>query len=383
MLPQDRENARSTQSKAPRASAPAPRERRYAPSMTAPLLVLAVFLLLLLVRFISPYIFDRENEVILLTVVQVLIFMLPAVIYLRLCRVSLRRLRPTPFGINHILLIVSAVIAATAGSLLLDLAASGYDAFSDTYTLYGAFSAPVGDGAARTLYLALVYAALPAFCEELVFRAILCAEYESDGGSFSAVVLTSLWFAMLHFDTRSFLVYFLAGMLLSLTLYATRSFFAAFAVHLGYDLIAVFGAPLFRTFYDAGGRTLYILILGVATTAALTVFCGECARLYGSYADRALDSSYRGSYSAATQEWNAEQAGSAPSVPTRLTDPTGQRTPNGQKRPTVPNAQSAPPESRSFGEALRRAFAGNVRAFLAPSALLCYLLYIAVILFLN
>lgn len=346
-----------------------PGKRRYAPSMTAPLLVLTVYLLLLFVRFVSPYLFDRENEVILLTVVQVLIFMLPAVVYIRVCRIGFRRLRPAPFGINHILLIISAVIAATAGSLLLNLASSGYDAFSDTYTLYGAFSAPGNDDAAHTLYLAAVYAALPAFCEELVFRAILCAEYEADGGSFSAVVLTSLWFAMLHFDMGSFTVYFFAGILLALTLYATRSFFAAFAVHLGYDLIAVFGAPLFRTFYDAGGRTLYILILGLSALAALTVFCGECARLYGSYADRALSSDYRGSWTSHANEGHTAAQ-------------RRQGTDSAQHAKSTQSPQQNTP-SRGFSDSLRRAFANNARAFLAPSALLCYLLYIAVILFLN
>lgn len=377
MQPQNTQRSHGAPGASPGIPAPPPardkagakKTRRYAPSMTAPLLVLAVYLLLLFVRFTSPYLFDRENEVILLTAVQVLIFMLPAVIYIRVCRVSVRRLRPALFGINHILLMLSAVVAATAGSLLLNLALSGYDSFSDTYTLYGAFSTPTGGGAAQDLYLAVVYAALPAFCEEFVFRAVLCAEYESDGGSFSAVVLTSLWFAMLHFDTGSFLVYFSAGILLALTLYATRSFFAAFAVHFCYDLIAVFGAPLFRTFYDAGGRTLYILILGLTALAALTVFCGECARLYGSYADRALAGDYRGSWS-----------------PTSAAERNGVQYPrktNGA--PDVSNAQNVPDVAppRGFADSLRRAFAGNARAFLAPSALLCYLLYIAVILFLN
>ena len=319
------------------AGKPEATRRRYDGTLTAPLLVFAVFLLLLAVRLSGPRIFNRDNEYLLLTVVQVLIFMIPAAAYMKLCHVSAKRLRIYPFGLNHLLLIVSAIVAAASGSLLLSFAASGYESLSGTFTLYGAFASPSGGSAGETVYLIVAYAALPAFCEEILFRALLCSEYEASAGSFSAVVLTSLWFAMLHFDLRSFGVYLFSGILLSLTLYASRSFFAAFAVHFGYNLVSVFGMPFLRTVYDAGGKTLYFLIIGFLLLISMFVFCGECARLYGSYADGNLSSDYR-----------VEGSG-----------------------------------EHGVAVALRRTFAGNIRAFLAPSALLCYLLYIAVMLFLK
>lgn len=325
------------------ADAPASgKKRRPAPSLTAPLLVAAIFVLLLITRRISPAVFDRDNEFILLTVVQVLIFMVPAVTYLRVFRISPGRLRLIPFGINQLLLVISAVIATATGSLLLDFAASGYESLSKTYTLYGAFSAPSGNSAGGALYSALVYAALPAFCEEFVFRSVMCAEYESDGGSFSAIVLSAVWFAMLHFDLGAFPVYFFCGILLALTLYSARSFFAAFCVHLGYNLISVFAPPLWRTIYDAGGKTLYFLLIVLLLLLSLVTFCGESARLYGAYADKNLSPDYR------KQIMSAEGS-----------------------------------DEGSKNSALRRFFAGNIRAFLAPSALLCYLIYITVMLFMQ
>ena len=99
--------------------APEAEKRRFSPTITAPLLVFCIFVLLLAARLLSPLIFDRDNEVILLTVVQVLIFMLPAGIYMRLCRVRWRRLRIFPFGVNHLLLIISAIVAAATGCALL------------------------------------------------------------------------------------------------------------------------------------------------------------------------------------------------------------------------------------------------------------------------
>ena len=133
-------------------------------ALTAPLLVFCIFALLLIVRLAGPAVFDRDNEYILLTVVQVLIFMLPAAVYLKITHTGLHRLRLIPFGVNHLLLVISAVIAAASGSLLLDFAVSGYESFSETYTLYGAFAATADSGAAHTAYIITAYAALPALC---------------------------------------------------------------------------------------------------------------------------------------------------------------------------------------------------------------------------
>ncbi len=327
-------------SDAARETGPKKHVRRFDGTLTAPLLVLAVFILLLAVRAIAPRAFTRDNEYILFTVIQALIFLLPAGIYMRLCRVKLTALRPMPFGLNQILLVIAATLAASSGSLLFEYIVGGYESMADSYTLYGAFAAPSG-GALTEIYVVLVYAVLPAFCEELVFRALLCSEYEAYGGSFSAVVLTSAWFAMLHFELRTFAVYFFSGILLALTLYAARSFFAAFAVHLGYNLLSLFGAPVWRTLYDLGGETIYLLAVVLLLLISLFVFCSEGARLYGSYADRALPSDYR-------------LSGIGENI-------------NGKKD----------------AGAMSKAATGIVRAFLAPSALLCYLFYIAVMLFIK
>ena len=313
-----------------------PEKRRFSPTITAPLLVFGIFVLLLAARLLSPLIFDRDNEVILLTVVQVLIFMLPAgIVYAPLPRAVAQTAHFPLRGESSFAYHIRDRCRRNGKLCCLSMQCRDTRAFSNVFTLYGAFSAPAANGAGSTLYLAVVYAALPAFCEEFVFRSLLCSEYES-GGSFSAVVLTSVWFAMLHFDLRSLPVYLFSGLLLALTLYAARSFFAAFAVHLGYNLISLFGAPLWRTVYDAGGKKLYFLIIGLLFLISMFVFCGECARLYSSYADRNLPSDYR--------------------------------------LPSPGSEDAALPP-------LRRAFAGNARAFLAPSALLCYLFYIAVMLF--
>ena len=266
-------------------------KKEYRREITAPVLVIAVLLLLILSSYIDTRL-TRENENLAVILLQMLIFLPPSVGYLYLTGRSLSGLRIRPFGIGHLFLMLSALIAVSSSSMLLDFSCAGYPSLSDSYGLYGIFvsksDGSVGDG----LYLILAYAVLPAFCEEFLFRAVLCAEYEKRS-TVAAILLPSLFFAMLHLDPAHFPALFVSGVILSLTLYSTRSVFAPFAVHLCCNLISLFGRPLLRTLFDLGGERLFTVILTALWLLSGFIFCAEAARLYRGYSDRNLDSSYR------------------------------------------------------------------------------------------
>ena len=78
-------------------------------SITAPVAVLAVFILLLLTRFLEGELLTRENEYVAIIVLQLLIFMLPATIYIKLTAGNTSELRLAPFGLGHLLLIISTI----------------------------------------------------------------------------------------------------------------------------------------------------------------------------------------------------------------------------------------------------------------------------------
>lgn len=261
-------------------------------SITAPLAVLAVFLLLILTRFLEGELLTRENEYVAIIVLQLLIFMLPATIYIKLTAGNTSELRLAPFGLGHLLLIISAIVAISTGSLLIRYYTAGYSALSENYDLYGVFISKNDGGVGDTLYLILAYAALPAVCEETVFRGLLCAEYQHRS-SFSAIFMSSLFFAMIHFDTENFLSLFFAGVVLALTLYATRSLLAPIVVHFCQNLLSVFGRPVIQTVYDLGGEKLFIFIATALALLFSFIFCSEAARLYRSYSRQNLPSDYR------------------------------------------------------------------------------------------
>ncbi|MBQ2240550.1 MAG: CPBP family intramembrane metalloprotease, partial [Clostridia bacterium] len=195
------------------------------PANTAPLLVLAVFLLLYSSRLIDTALLTRENEYVAVIVLQLVIFLMPAAFYIRALGLDFTRFRISIFGPGHLLLLISGLIALTSGTILIDSYALGDSAFAGDYDLWGVFISKNEGTAQSSLYLILAYAVLPALCEEFVFRGLLISEYEKRSSA-AAVLLSSIFFALLHFDIERFPTYFFAGLMLSLILYASRSLLA-------------------------------------------------------------------------------------------------------------------------------------------------------------
>ena len=394
-----------------------PREGgEYRSHITAPLLVLAVFLLLRLSVYIDSKL-TRENEYAAVILLQLMIFVIPAVIYLALTRNTAAGLRIRPVGIGHLLLILSAVIVIESGGVLLNWLINGYDSLVTSYDLWGIFISKTDGSASDTLFLVMAYALLPAVCEELVFRSVLCAEYERRS-MFAAVLLPSLFFAMLHFDPARFPAYLGAGLVLTLTLYATRSVLAPVIVHFASNLLSIFSRTYLRTLYDLGGEKLFIFIAAAAFLLFTFLFCAEAARLYRNYSSGDYSDSYRGDASeTARRENSADGTGensadgtggndaagpagkgagnketTADGVPGQRpgeetnggsgsrNDPSGSRTSvrrdrSGRDTSSSPSVTGVP----EFFSKHPRAYAAFT-AFFSPTALLCYIFYAAIIL---
>ncbi len=256
--------------------------------------VLATYILLLLTKIIDVTLINRENEYYSVVILQMMIFLLPGAIWARFSgerytsRLRLKLPRPSSF-----LLIVSAALLMISGGLLISVLFSGFDSLSQSFSLYDTFISKDNGTVPVKLYLVLAYAAVPAICEEFVFRGILCLEYER-GGVTRAVVLSSLFFGMLHFDIANLPIYVFAGAVLALTMYATRSLFGAMTVHLLYNLFGLFGQPYMSSLYNLTGSTSFFVFF-VATVFLISgvVFCGQASRLYRNYLYKGYSAGYR------------------------------------------------------------------------------------------
>lgn len=252
-------------------------------------LALGTYCLLLLTRLIDASVLTRDNEYFSVIVLQMMIFLLPGFAYCQWRGTALKeKLRMRVFRADHILLILAATLALMSGSMLLDMLVGAKDLSGGSFSLYDTFISKNDGTVGNGVYLVLAYAALPAFCEELIFRGIFCAEFERHG-AVCATLSSMLFFTMLHFDFRHIPVYLFSALVLCAVMYATRSLPAAMAVHFCYNLFGLFGMPYVSAVYQSMGRVwvlVFALVLLLLFGAAM--FCGEAARLYRGYATHGI-----------------------------------------------------------------------------------------------
>lgn len=260
-------------------------------------LVLATFALLLLSRLIDAYLLNRSNEYLGVILLQLLIFVIPAVLYCKLRGTRFTdRIRLTLPRPSHVLFLLFMLIVMVSASLLCSILTGGISSLVGNFTLYGTFVAHTGTPL-DILYSILSYAVLPAFGEELIYRSILCAEYETYGTGVS-ITVSALFFAMLHFSVPHFLTYFVLGAMLALSMYVTRSFIAPVLLHLCYNLFCLFGQPYLSAFYvRAGSNEIFIFCLTVLLLLFSAFSAGEARKIYHLYAIKNADSSYTTSVS--------------------------------------------------------------------------------------
>ena len=273
-------------------TAPSSDEKRIVLQPTV--VVLATYILLLLSKIIDLTLINRDNEYMSVVILQMMIFLIPAAVW---CRFSgekyIRSLRIRPIKANSVIIIIAAALLMMSGGVLISLLFGGLESLSANFSLYNTFVSKDDGTAPVKLYLILAYAVLPAIGEEFVYRGILCHEYEK-GGVLRAIALSSLFFALLHFDVKNLPVYLFAGAILAITMYATRSLLGAVIAHFLYNLFGLFGQPYINTFYNITGSTeFFVFILGFVFLSSAALFCGEASRLYRIYLTRSYPANYR------------------------------------------------------------------------------------------
>ena len=256
------------------------------------LLVLCNFLLLLLSRLVDARLLDRDSEYVGIILIQVLIFIIPAILYCKLRGESFaERIRLRPPRLSHIPFLLYMLVVMIAGSLLTSILTGGIHSLEGSFTLYDTFVARTGTPA-ETAYAILAYALLPAVGEELTYRSILCSEYEKRGVGV-AILASALTFAMLHFSFAHFLTYFFLGVLLACAMYATRSFLAPILLHICYNVFCLFGQPYLSAFYvNAGSNEIFIFCVVVLFLLFAAFTAGEARKIYHIHAKKNISSDY-------------------------------------------------------------------------------------------
>ena len=257
-------------------------------------LILATYVLLLISKIIDLTLINRENEYYGVVILQMMIFILPGAIWCRwggekyMSGLRLRLPRT-----DCIALILSASLLMATGGMLLSVLFGGTESLSQSFSLYDTFISKDNGTVPGAIYLIMAYAVLPAICEEFVYRGILCREYEH-GGVFRAIVVSAVFFALLHFNLAYLPVYLFSGVILAMTLYATRSLFGAMIAHFLYNIFGLFGQPYMNNLYHITGSMRFFLFLVTSLfLISAAIFCGEAARLYRKYLYGGASAQYR------------------------------------------------------------------------------------------
>lgn len=269
------------------------KERPILPLHAPAVLVAILFLLLFLSRYPDAELTRRGLSDLSVLLLQLLLFPLPAAIYLILRGEDLpSRLRIRPIRPEQLWFCLCMLIVMISGSLLANILTGGIASLGGNFTLYDTFVARINGRFSGVAFAVIAYGILPAIGEELLFRAILCAEYERYGVGISVFVST-VFFAMSHFSFPLLLNYLLLGTLLAVTLYATRSLLAPILLHLFYNLFCLFGQPYLSTFYvTAGSNEIFVFCL-IVLFLLFSAFCaGETRKFYHRYARRGVPSDY-------------------------------------------------------------------------------------------
>lgn len=257
-------------------------------------LILATYIMLLITKLIDIALLNRENIYFSVVILQMMIFILPGAIWCMfsgekyISKLRFRIIRP-----DSIVIILAAAFLIASGNLLISLLFDGLQGSTDNFSLYDTFISSDDGTIPNKIYLVMAYAVLPAICEEFVFRGILCHEYER-GGVLRAVLVSALFFALLHFNLQNFPIYFFSGIILAMTLYSTRSLFGSILAHFLYNIFGIFGQPYMSNLYRiTSSPKLFVIIIVAVFLVSATVFCGESARLYKKYLYKGYPADYR------------------------------------------------------------------------------------------
>jgi len=263
-----------------------PGESRTNRTVGASLLLCAVLLLNFLTGFIPVESLGTNLEPFLATsVIQLLVFAMPTLIYLKI-RFPLKRLRRLRFRMpknRHIVLMFSSFCVIIFANALINYAMAYIfpDSFSGTSSVTDAFNV---SGLFGGLYGVLAFAIVPAIVEEVLFRSVICSEFECAGVG-CAVFFSSLTFAMSHFSFVRFPVYFVCGIVLALVFYATRSVIASMIVHCASNTVSIFIEEYLYKIVNRQGVVLFLFLISVLLIASLIFLFSEVQRSYTYYGE--------------------------------------------------------------------------------------------------
>lgn len=251
---------------------------RGAVSHVVPLLPFFSILFLVLSTYIDTgRLSDGRNAYLSFVILQLLTFVLPLVFFCKAREENyIFHMKLRPFGLEKTVFLIFSVFVMITAMTAVELCMRNFGISSglyahNVYTLYGRTLPELGGNIYDTLYTTIVFAVLPAFTEELLFRSVLYHEYEKLGAP-AAIILTSVLYALLDMNTVALFPSFAGGLLLGFTVYITQSVFAPMVVHVFYNLYSLFFEEYIWAFISKPENEVFFIFVLVSALLLSAVF---------------------------------------------------------------------------------------------------------------
>lgn len=262
------------------------KKKEISPAIKVPVLALVIYILLAVtgqVTFLRAN--DTTDMMISTIVLQILIFILPALFYSRLTGLSFtRKLRLRMFAPGRIILILALFGVMVCGSVLLNLLTYSFTSMPEGFSARSAYSVADKVKGINPVYAVLTFCLIPAICEEFVFRGVIMSEYAGESLS-AGLILSALLFGMSHFYFTELLSYVFCGIVLAAAVYITKSLYAAIILHFANNLFSLYLAPyIWTVVLEPRGPLFTVFIVAILFLLCLALAFREAEAAYYEYA---------------------------------------------------------------------------------------------------
>lgn len=261
------------------------KEKLKSPLITTPLLVIFVIAAMQGSKYALSTLESETNLFVAVGVVQLAVLALPCMVYYLLKGRKLQEpMYLIPKGGPHILFLIFAALFFVTGMLLIKYFyfINGGEVAS-LVNFYEDFSGTTEGSGQAEIILSLII--IPAFCEEFFFRGIVFSEYRKYGTA-NAVIVSSLFFAMLHFSIENMVIYLFTGLLLGFVTAMTRSIIPSIALHLLSNTLSIYASDAFlRVTVVKNGAFFIGFVLVILTGIALILMLSRVESICYIYAE--------------------------------------------------------------------------------------------------
>ena len=146
-----------------------------------------------------------------------------------------------------------------------------------------------------SVFVVLCYIVIPAVAEEMLFRSVLLNEYSSCRGLW-AIIITAMFFAMLHFSFEAFPAYFWAGFIFGLITYVTRSSIPSVILHMLSNFVTVnFSSGISGFLRGADNSIVLVFLMSTLFLLFLYFTLSTLQEIYEKRSEEYADGSLAGS----------------------------------------------------------------------------------------